>query len=273
MFLSAGRISFLPGILFCLFVSCSQERRLANAFIKSGDTTNVLFLQPENAIILKKNLARADEKKGVDGSDSSSINAGIFLNELKNKTVTDLVYTNFTDGLKGRSFAIFSDKDMNGFMQLGKKSYIIKIAQIELDEFAIPFTASEQFDTMTYYEDFSLDAVSVNMWIEVTEVNGTQDTTQVLYSNEQSSDAVDGYFTRSFSGRVEYVYTRTNISTDKIYAMVADFGNMNAGYLYDYFLNKYIHERYKKKKIPKYYHLDGNTGVLSPAGYKRYIFM
>lgn len=264
---------FIVPFIFFLAVSCSQERRLAHAFLKSSDTTNILFLQPENIIIIKKNLSRADERTGIDGTDSASVNASLFLSSLKNITVTDLIYTNFIDEMKSRPFRIFNDSNMNAFMQLGTRSYIVKIAQIELDEFEIQFTASEQFDTLAYYEDFDLNTVSVNMWVEVTEVNGTQDTAQVLYSNEQISDEIEGCFSKSFSGRVEYNYVRTDIKIDKIYGMMSDFGILNAGYLFDYFLNKYIHEKYKGTQTLKYYHLDGQNGVLSPAGYNRYIFM
>ncbi|MFH0865347.1 MAG: hypothetical protein V1904_04085 [Bacteroidota bacterium] len=241
--------------------------------MKSCDTTHLLLLIPEDFIFIKQNQSLADEKQGKDGSDSASLAASFFLDEIKDTLISGLIYSNFESILKSGPFKVYGDDEMSRFMHLGTKSYIIRIAQIELDEFIIPYTASEQFDTLTYYEDFNLNAVSVNMWMEVTEVNGTQDTSQVLYSKEQISDVVEGYFTKSFSGMVKYVYQRTDINLDNIYKMSTDFGEMNAHYLFDYFMNKYIHERYKGNKAPKYYHFDGATGNIYPAGYYRFIFL
>lgn len=266
-------IFFILLIIFFLTISCSPEKKLAKDFLKSGDTTYLLILIPEDLIFIKQNLSLTDEKKGKDGSDSASLAASLFLGKIKEKLISGLIYSNFESILKSGPFRVYGDDEMSRFMQLGVKSYIIRIAQIELDEFIIPYTASEQFDTLTYYEDFNLNAVSVNMWMEVTEVNGTQDTSQVLYSKEQISDAVEGYFTKSFSGMVKYIYERTDINFDDIHKMATDFGEMNAHYLFDYFMNKYIHERYKGKKAPKYYHFDGAAGNTYPAGFYRFIFL
>jgi hypothetical protein len=258
---------------FFLCVSCSQEKKLAKAFVKSGDTTSLLILLPEDLVFIKQNQSFADETLGKDGSDSASIAASVFLSKIKDTLITDLFYSNFEGILKGGPFRVYSDDDMSQFMQLGLRSYIIRIAQVELDESIIPYTASEQFDTLTYFEDFNLNAVSVNLWLEVTEVNGTQDTTQILYSKEQIADAIDGYFTKSFSGMVKYIFNRTDINFDDIYKMTTDFGEMDAHFLFDYFMNKYIHEKYKGTKVPKYYHFDGNSGKIYPAGYYRFIFL
>lgn len=262
-------------LLFIVFlsVSCSYEKKLAKDFLKSGDTTYLLILIPEDLIFIKQNQSLADEKLGKDGSDPASLAASLFLCKIKDTLISGLIYSNFESILKGGPFKVYSDDDMNRFMQLGIKSYIIRIAQIELDELIIPYTVSERFDTLDYYKDFNLNAVSVNIWLEVTEVNGTQDTAQILYSKEQISDAVEGYFTKSFSGLVKYIYERTDINLDNIYKMATDFGEMNAHYLFDYFMNKYIHERYKGTKVPKYYHFDGATGNTYPAGYYRFIFL
>lgn len=256
-----------------LSISCSYEKKLANSFLRSGDTTYILLFMPEDMVFIKQNQSVADEKLGKDGSDSASIAASVFLSRTKDVLISDLVFSNFESVLKNGYFKVYSDDDMGRFMQLGVNSYIVRIAQLELDEFINPYTASEQFDTLTYYEEFDLNAICMNMWLEVTEVNGTQDTAQVLYSKVEISDVVDGYFTKSFSGMVKYVYQRSDINLDNIYSMATGFGEMNALYLFDYFMNKYIHEHYKGSKVPKYYHFDKETGKINPAGYYRFIFL
>jgi hypothetical protein len=264
---------FIFLLVFFMSYACSPEKKLGKSFVKSGDTVHLMLMMPDDVVFLKQNLTLADDKKGKDGSDSASLAASHFLNTLEDKKITDLILANMESVLKSGPFKVYNDDELGEFMQLGIKSYMVSVAQIELDESAVPYTAYEQFDTLTYYENFSLNAIGVNLWLEVTEVNGLQDTSQILFSKMQAEDAVDGYFTKNYSGMVEYIYKRTDIDPDKIYSMAADFGEMNAHYLLDYFLNKYIHENYDGKKLLMYYHYDGNTGRLLPAGYNRFVFM
>lgn len=265
----------LPVLAFLFFIllSCSQEKKLAKLFVRSSDSTIVLLLSPDDIGIIKKNEVLADNTAGDQVNDSSGIVSSQLLKNLSDQTLKDIIYTNLYDGLIKLPIKVFGDESMNTFMELNKRSYIVKIAQIEVDEFVNPYTASEQFDTLTYYEEFDLLGVSINIWIDITEVNGTQDTLQIVFSNEHVLDVVEGYFRRNPSGMVEFIYQRTDVSVDDIYSMASEFGRKNAGYLYDYFLNKYVHQYYNGTAIPKYYHFDFTKGKLYQAGFSRFIFL
>ncbi|HNW99312.1 MAG TPA: hypothetical protein PKK00_12960 [Bacteroidales bacterium] len=256
-----------------IFFSCSQERKLAHSFIKSADSTNILFLKPDNIVIILQNQKVANDSLGISGTEEKSISESSFLNKIKSKSIVDLLQTNMMDAMKNKPFKVFSDDNMNAFINLGKNSYIVKIVQIEMDEFYIPYSVSETIDTTVYSEDFNLNAVSLNLWIEVTEVNGDQDTAQVLFCKDQISEMVNGYFHSDIFGEVKYIYKKNYIIVNEVYDMASEMGALSAAYLYDYFLNKYIHINYSGEKVLKYFHYDVKSRTVYPAGYNRFIFL
>ena len=256
-----------------IFFSCSQERKLAHSFIKSADSTNILFLKPDNIVIILQNQKVANDSLGISGTEEKSISESSFLNKIKSKSIVDLLQTNMMDAMKNKPFKVFSDDNMNEFINLGKNSYIVKIVQIEMDEFYIPYSVSETIDTTVYSEDFNLNAVSLNLWIEVIEVNGDQDTAQVLFYKDQISEMVNGYFHSDIFGEVKYIYKKNYIIVNEVYDMASEMGALSAAYLYDYFLNKYIHINYSGEKVLKYFHYDVKSRTVYPAGYNRFIFL
>lgn len=269
----------LKKYLFCLFlflltvvISCSSEKKLAKQFINSKDTVNILLLKTD--YIFKKNLKVKADTIPVSGNDSVGADQFEIIGSVNNKTLTDLLFTGIIDELKKRNFRIYTEDNMNAFMKLDSDASIFHLVQVELDELYTPYTASQMYDTIIYYEDFNLNTVSINLWFELSHLNSDDEKSSVLYSTMKISDKVDGYFRRSFlTNGVKFYYDRKNVSSDDVYTLALYFGENNAEYIYDYFLNRYVYIKYKGKKKLKFLHYDYKVKKISLAGHKRFIFM
>ncbi|NTW31644.1 MAG: hypothetical protein HGB12_03305 [Bacteroidetes bacterium] len=256
---------FLPFIFVILVCSCSQQRQLAKEFLNKKDSLSILILRTDT--VFKKNL-----KKNND-SISDTTNS-LFLGKTKNITLINLIYTGLIDELKKRKLKVYTDENMNSFMSLPSESYIFNMSQIEMDEYVIPYSFSQDYDEDEYYQDFNLNAVSLNTWFEVSELNGEQEKSKVLYSSKSINDNVYGYFRRNYLyDEIYFNYRRTDITLDDIYKSALNFGYTNADYIFDYFLNQYVYENYKGKMKKNYLHYDIKKNRFIKAEKNRFIFM
>jgi len=224
--------------------------------------------------LFKKNLKINTDSLPEALKDSVSLAQSAVLGKVINKTFISLLYNGIFDEMKKRKFKVYNEDSIASFMQKDTTAWVFNLTQIELDEFNNPYTASQQFDTMTYYQDFDLNAASINLWFEVSQQNSDQDKGRVLFSSQFITDIVDGYFKRTFFSKdVNYIYQRKDITVDDVYNMAANFGAINASYIFDYFMNEYVYKKYKGQKKPKYMHYDPVNKTIVPAAYNRFIFM
>ncbi len=264
-------IFFLSVFYICFLISCFPERRLAKEFIASNDTICILLLKTD--YIFKKNLKINTDSLHKSG-DSANIAQRELLRNVNEKTLVDILFSGVFDKLKKQKIKVFSEENTDAFLVSNSAAYIFNLAQIELDEYFIPYTASQQYDTLIYSEDFNLNAAKINLWYEVSELNNTQENWKVLFADDYISDCIDGHFRKSFlSNDIRFIYNRINITQDDIYLMAAKFADTNAVYIYDYFLNDCIHRKYNGSKKLKYFHFDSQKKRLYPAGNNRFIFM
>jgi len=268
----ARHISFLLSFIFITFLfSCSQERQLARKFVASSDTICILLLKTD--YIFKKNL-KINTDSSLKLRDSTNIVQKELLHNVNEKMLVDILFSGVFDKLKKQKIKVFSEENTDVFLLSNSAAYIFNLAQIELDEYSIPYTASQRYDTLIYSEDFNLNAAKINLWYEVSELNNTQENWKVLFADDYISDCIDGHFRKIFlSNDIRFIYSRINITQDDIYLMAAKFADTNAAYIYDYFLNDYIHRKYNGRKKLKYFHFDLQKRKLYPAGNNRFIFM
>ena len=231
-----------------------------------------MLMKTEN--VLKKNMKINVDSIPQNIRDSVCLAQSVILKLTNEKTLTNILFTGITDELKKRNFKVFTEEDMTAFMKLDSGAYIFHIAQIELDEYYIPDSRSQMYDTLTFYKSFDLNAISINLWYEVSQLNSDQNNNTTLFSSDYIDDKVNGFFRISFfTGEVDFVYNRKDITVDDLYSKASEFGISNAEYIYDYFLNKYIYTYYKGDKKPKYIHYNAHSKKLYPAGQNRFIFM
>lgn len=271
--LLCSRKYYFPIILFSLFYlfSCSEEKHLAKQFIADKDTINILLLKSD--VVNKKNLKINTDALPANTRDSIAVAESEILKNLKDTTFMNLLYSALFDGINKKKFRIFTEERIDSFLLVHPAAYIFHLAQMEVDESNVNYSDSALYDSTMYYQNFELTDIDINLWFEVSEQNGDQKTSRVLFSTASMYDQVDGYFHKTFFELPKYIYTRKDITTDDVYLLTSSFGNDNAGYIYDYFLNDFIYKNYKGTKKPKYLHYNSQTGKIVASGYNRFIFM
>ncbi len=253
----------------CFFFSCSMERKLAQKYINSNDTIHLLIIQTKEVTL--KNLKLPVDSISKKETVVSSGNA--ILDSLKKDVFLNIVNVGLVDELKKRNFKIYTESDTADFMKLDS-GYIFNISQIEIEEFDTPDTLFVQRDTALYYKAFLLNSIKIKWWIEVSQIMSNDVVDHVLYNTATYTDEIKtDYKEYFFSDQVNLVYDINKITMNRFYNEVYSFGMLNAAYINDYFMNKYIFDRYYKKKKPLYFHFDSSQNHLSPAGYNRFIFM
>jgi hypothetical protein len=143
----------------------------------------------------------------------------------------------------------------------------MNLAQAEMEEYTIPFTDTRVYDdTLKYLKKFSLNAVNLNCWFELTKLN-SDTAAVVLFSTHSASDQVNGkFFRHPLLFDVTYNYTMQRITPDDIMGLVTYSGTKDAGYLNDYFLNTELKSNLPKEyKMSTYWHYDRSKNTISPA--------
>jgi len=271
LFIKGTKKLFFYLFFAVFFISCSPVKHIARQFISSNHPINILLLKPD--YVFKKNFKIDTDTLPEEIKDSVGISQSLLLRKVNDNTVIDLLFSGLTDELRNRKLKIYTEENMNEFMKLDSGAFIFNIVQSELDEYSTPYTVSQVYDTLTYYKNFELNAVSINIWYEASQLN-TQDKITLLYSSDSINDDIEGHFKKLFlSNEIKYIYKRKEISTDDLYNKIADIATTDAGYIYDYILNKYLNEKYIGGKFLKYYHYDKQKDIIYPAKYKRFIFM
>jgi hypothetical protein len=257
--------------LFAFLYSCSPLHHLAREYVQKQDTISVLLLTPETLI---KNDLRF-QKRNIPVADSLMLSESRILKDLNDTLVRSLIIENLTDELKTRKFKVFDTKTITEFMLEKSEAYILNCVQIELDEYDTPLQESQQFDTITFSQDFLLNTVSLNIWFEISLLNNTNESTQLVFYSNSKNDKIDGKFRKNIlSNEVKYIYTRTDVTVDDIYNLAAKFGVKNASNIFDYFMNQYLYLNFEGKPSKyKYLSYDKNTLKFHPAKSDRFIFM
>ena len=245
---------------------------MARRFISTKDTLNILLLKPNE--VLKANLAYQNDSVAASIRDSLAMVYSTVVSKADDKIMKELLTQSIADELKQYPCKVFDEDRMGNFMKLDSSGVIFQVAQMQMEEFVKPYTADAFYDELRFYQDFELKGVNLNLWFELSQLNSEQDKNKVLFSTTYITDDIEGVFRRSFlTGEVKFIYSRSDITKDDVYQMATDFGKVNAAYIFDYFLNQYVHTHYKGKKKLPYLHYDLLKKRLRQAGLNRFIFM
>lgn len=260
--------------LFSLLIySCSPIPKLAKKYIKNSDSISILLL--ENDTIFSKNERYETNGYTVSAYDDGAIAQTKTLKNVQSDKVKTLIYQNLVDNLKKFPFRLYQSDSVVAFMAGNKESFIVNIVQIELIEFDNPFKDSQQYDTITYFEDFLLNSISINVWFEISMLNNPNESTQLVFYSSFVSEAIDGKFRKSLIGNdVKYTYKRYPIDENDVYDLGAWMGEKNAQNIFDFFLNRYIYMNYSAKP-GKYYYVtyDQQNKKVKQVLDDRFIFM
>ncbi len=248
-------------IVLLLLSSCDVEKQIAQEYVNyNKNNTSVLILRPD--YILKKDKIK----------DSELIDKDFSLNDVSDSVFIKDYFDNLFNELRTFGFKVYTDINIDSFLNADTSAYVFNISQILLEESVTTKIEDAEYDENLYEKTFMLNTVTVNSWFEATKTNKKENQMQVLYSEHFINDYIKGRFVRNILfGDVEYKYTRNNITLDDVYRLSAFAGKKNADYIFDYLLNEHIYKKIQKPK--KYYRYNRVTGKIEQAYLERFIFM
>lgn len=245
-------------LLLMAAIPCrSQEKKLAKEFVKQNIQRSILLFQP--SFIYKTSL-KTDILDSLGIKDETLFDSVLMANSLILQYIDDSLFiANYMTGLKEElkkfHFAIYDEEHIADFMNIDSNSYVVNVAQIELEETLVPFRDATEVDNMQYYHDHLLNSINVNSWLEISEVNTKKNDRQVYFAGEEITDDVHGEFVYDvFSDEIKYFYTIDSLKPGDIYTFAYQLGRTYAAYTFDLLLNKYVKKHLPEGREEKHYY-------------------
>ena len=237
------------GILALVLASCSVEMKLGKEFRENWQDTVAVVFTPD--YVFKQNLKTYD-LPGADSmpeavKDSALLANSLFLKDISDSAVLAKFRSSFTDRLRLSGFRVLDPSELDRLMTEHRKGLLVNIAQISLEEFVHPYSFDyEMTGEYLTVSDIDLNAVSFNVWLELSQLN-SENHHKVLFASDFTTDEVEGYFRQFiFTGEIKFEYTIDTLSVSVIYKFIESLGEKYADQLYDYFLNGYIRDNVSK---------------------------
>lgn len=267
-------ITYRPIILLTLVAaitaSCSIERKFAREYVKDDTTRTVLLMSPD--YIFKKSL-KEWEVDSVDELDEWTLDSillekSMFLKRIDDSLFLDFYLRHFVDELQKLGFIVYGEDSLVTFLSGKPNAHIINLAQLEIEEYIMPYREEEQFGDYIYFEVIDLNAINLNSWIEISKVNEEEDKA-LFFASHYLTDEMEGYFRYYyFTGEVGFNYEVDTIPMSNIYKLGALAGYEYAGYTFDYLMNKYIDKRMEqegRERSKIYYHYSRRGNYIDEA--------
>ena len=254
----------LPGVQSCL-----PEQKVAKTFIDSPHMISLLVNPP--------NLVYKFNHKGeaIDGFDSlpqKQQDSALWVNSKYIQNLSDSVLlenymNNFIEELRLLGFDVYLNSAIDSFMTGKPQSYVVDVAQVQVDEYLYPLLDEDSFLDTVYYKKFNLNAADFSCWFALGKAGSGSSRKTTLYATNTAYDTFDGrFYNDPFSGTVKYKYTIDSLHTKDIYDMATYLGKKHAGYLYDFFMNQYIAKHMPQgMQMEDYYHFSRSRKSISPA--------
>jgi len=233
-------------VLIISALSCSPEKKLATEFVYKANTKNILVLTPDYLFksniktYLMDSLNIADD----ENKDSLLLLHSDFLNDLNDSLFLANYILGYTKSLGHYGFNVFVQNQTEQFLVKDSNIYQVNIAQIELEETLYTYRDEEMIYDTYFYHDHNLNAVYVNSWFEI--VNLEEDNTEqnIYFASDMITDIVDGMFDYDiFSSQVRYMYNIDSLKQDVLYAYAYRLGTEYAGYTFDLLLNNSLNKK------------------------------
>ncbi|MDZ7741260.1 MAG: hypothetical protein U5Q03_05800 [Bacteroidota bacterium] len=232
-------------LLLGLLSSCSIERKLAREFVQSNNKGAVLIFSPE--YVFKKSLKEEEienpEQYTEDQLDSVLFYRSQFLQSLDDSIFLVKLVNQYIDDLKAFGFDIYTQDYIDLFMEKDTNSWVINMAQIEVEEYTYPYEFEEMVGYETYAVSIDLDALNCNAWFEINPVNKPE-RQKVLFATHYIMDDLYGQFRQNvLSGKVKFEYSIDSLYIKDIYEFAEVLGAEYAHYTLNYLMNKFIDEQ------------------------------
>ncbi len=262
--------SILPSLVLGLIIitSCSLERKIALDYANKKNKGAVLIIAPdfiykdavEDYFINKDDTiphyeVRENQVKHLNIQDSLKLDSvllknALYLNYVKDKPYLDTCFLYFRKRLESFGYNVYTYDQLDDFMKLKDTSYIIKLAQIQIEQKVInsPDAVYEIYGRVHDFE-VKINSLDVNAWFELERTNVKDESFPVLYTSHSISDFINGEVIGD-----NLAYSRDSISAQDIANLPKVLGGLYAVLFQDYFLNLYVMEKMPKGNPPLNYY-------------------
>lgn len=263
------RTSFLLLILIgILFVSCSLERKIASNYVRKVDKKSIMLFFPD--YIQKTNL-KTDSIPNADSLDAFTLDSILYAQSIYLQYVDDsLLLSRCKESLIKElilyGFNVYEIDRMDEFIALNDSSYVLNLAQIELEEYLYILRPEYHLDERNFYTvNIGVNAINLNSWFELDRHNIPSEQYPVLYSSYYLHDEVEGGFIIKYEKglKLTYQYKIDSVNIVDVYELAALSGKKYAINLYDYLLNLYIQDNMPKGQVPvAYFHYERKSKMI-----------
>jgi hypothetical protein len=264
-------IGLVSGLALLLLVSsCTVEKQLADNFLKKLPEFDIQLFTPDMVYKYNHKGEEIEDFNKLSGAeqDSALFANSSYIQFLSDSLFLDTYVNNLIDELRKLGFKVYVDASIDSVLLQKPQAYILNVAQVQLDEYTLPYEDSEPLDDTVYYKKFNLNAVDLSGWFELSKMNAVKPVKTLLYSTFSGSDGFNGrFYVDPFSYEVRYKYKIDSLKMNDIYELAAYAGKKNASYLFDYFLNQYIAYHMPEGIDPNdYYHYNRFRRYITSAG-------
>lgn len=254
-----------------LFISsCSTERKIAKEYIANDSTRTVLVIPPDYVFKTSLKDWEIDSADELDSwtLDSLLLEKSLYLKYLSDSLFLDYYMSNYNAEMSELGFKVYGEDSLLSFLSGKTSSFIVHIAQLELEEYVMPIKEEEQFGEYLYYEVIDLNAINLNSWFEISRVNEEEDKA-MFFASHYLTDELEGFFKYYyFTDKVQFRFDIDTMLVDEIYKLGALAAHLYAGYTFDYLLNKYIDKRMLEEDRDRskiFYHYNRQKKYLGTA--------
>ena len=249
-------------LLMLLTSACSVERKMAQQFVKLPEQPAVMVLMPQYILLTNERYDKDElDMTGLNQFETDSLLKAntVLLNKIDDTLLLRMFETAYLTTLRKFPIQVYEESNFESFYQSDSLSWVVNVAQMEMQEFIENAEDIDQFFGMSYSYTVPLNAVNLAAWFEFSKVNGGQgNRAQVMFGENNLYDQLNGQFIYDYlSGEVGYRYEIDSLSATDVYDFAAFMGRLFAGYTYDYLLNSYVRNHAASQNAnPAYFRYD-----------------
>lgn len=261
------RLGFVVFFLALLFSACTLERKMAMKFMRHDENKGAVLVVPP--FLLDMYNANKYSFDSVYIPEDFPLDSILFQQTKLLKQISDSLFVenyinSFILNLRNTGFQVYLPDQLEAFKNAESPAYIFKFAQVELSEEISPYTISEEVSGNLYSKSFDIYLVKLSSWFEFE----ARDTTwqKVFYVENAVADEVNSQILIDESEKTPVLYyAMDSLSTEHIYQMATDVGELYAAYFTDYLMNKYVEKHFPPNLSPTlFFHYDAVFRMLFP---------
>ncbi|MCK9452026.1 MAG: hypothetical protein M0Q90_10070 [Bacteroidales bacterium] len=269
----------LFGLMFSTVLGgCSAQKKLAKQYVEQSSEWGVLVLMPEH--IFKFNERYDRDEKGMSQlsefeKNQELLSQTLLMNTLNDSLVRVIFENAYLNTLRNYNVKVYTEPDFQDFYERDSLSWIVNVAQLELQEFIENYEDEDMFYGMSYLKVVPLNAINLAVWVEISQLNQSNQEAKVYFTDQNLFDQLESEFIYDFyTSQVNYYYSIDSLKTQDIYDFAGFMGRLSASYTYDQILNnKLEYELPKTEAEILFYRYDPFAKRLFSTEFDRFILL